>query len=92
MDRLDSFLNNAPRVDGAWPKKWGLCAEGAAARLTTMHADFDGQDDRLVQVHIHRTARCVPKSGRSAAAARTRDRGKTPAHLADGAGLRTDSD
>ena len=79
--RLDRLLNDTPRVDRSWAKKRRLCAKHAAAGCTHMHADFDGEHDRLIQIDIHGDARDIPHSLRIAAAARARVGWKRPTHL-----------
>jgi len=48
-----------------------------------VHADLDGEHDRLIQVDIHGDTRDIPHSLRIAAAARAVDGWKRPTHLAD---------
>jgi hypothetical protein len=49
VDRFDGFLHNPSRIDGMSSKKGRLRTKHTMARQTTMHADFDGQDDWLIR-------------------------------------------
>jgi len=41
-------------------KKGRLRSKHTTARQTTMHADFDGQDDWLIEINVDRYADDVP--------------------------------
>ena len=48
-----------------------------------VHADFDGEHDRLIQVDIHSDTRDIPHPLRIAAAVRAVDGWKRPIYLAN---------
>jgi hypothetical protein len=83
VDRFDGFLDNPSRIDGVSSKKGWLRAKDTSARQTTMHADFDGQDDWLIEINVDRYTDDVPYTRRSRATTGTGVRGKTPIHLSN---------
>jgi len=65
VDRLDGFLDNPACIDGVASKKGRLRTKYMPARQTTMHADFDGQDDGLIEINVDRYTDDIPYTRRS---------------------------